>query len=62
MRIVTASMSDGPSPARARATAATAASCTANTSMPSTRSPGIPYPAALLAKSADAVVSVSGVE
>ena len=44
-------MSEGPSPARARATARDVASYTATTSVPSTFSPGIPYAAALLAKS-----------
>ena len=46
MRIVTASISVGPSPASARSRAARAASKTASTSLPSTVTPTNPYAAA----------------
>src|SRR5260370_35460050 len=46
----------------ARATARMVALCTARTSMPSTRSPSMPYAAALDARAAEAVVSFRGVE
>jgi len=42
MRYVTASMSVGPVPARARSTAWRVAAYTANTSLPSTSTPGMP--------------------
>src|SRR3712207_21065 len=61
-RYVTASMNVGPSPARARASASRVASYTASTSPPSTRTPGMPYPAALSASVSAAVCACSGVE
>ena len=41
-RQVSASIRLGPSPARARATASPTAACTATTSLPSIREPGMP--------------------
>src|SRR3954447_18056737 len=52
----------GPAPARARLTASRVASKTASTSPPSTRTPGIPYPAALSARLAARVWASTGVE
>ncbi len=49
-------MSDGPSPRRARLTASVAASWMATTSMPSTITPGMPYPAARSTMSVIAIV------
>src|SRR5580765_5295821 len=61
-RYVTASMNVGPPPERARSTASHVASYTASTSPPSTRTPGIPYPAALSANVSARVCADSGVE
>src|ERR671934_51605 len=55
-------MNVGPPPLRARSTASRAASHTASTSPPSTRTPGIPYPAALCASASARVCAESGVE
>jgi hypothetical protein len=50
MRIATSSMSDGPRPPRARSAAQAKAAATASGSVPSMVTPGMPYPAALSAK------------
>ncbi len=55
-RQVSASIRLGPSPARARATASPTASCTASTSLPSIRDPGMPYAAARAATDSTAVL------
>ena len=56
------SISDGPSPARARATARPAASYTASTSLSSIRSAGMPYAAPRTALDATAVEAARGTE
>src|SRR5207248_751062 len=62
VRYVTASMNVGPPPERARSTASRAASYTASTSSPSTRTPGMPYPTALSASDSARVCASIGVE
>src|SRR6476661_9950410 len=55
-------MNVGPPPSRERSAASHVASYTASTSPPSTRTPGIPYPAALSASVSATVCAESGVE
>ncbi len=62
MRMATSSMSVGPSPARARSAAQVNAPAIASGSVPSTVTPGMPYPSALSAKTRAAELSRTGVE
>src|SRR5262249_47613206 len=62
IRNVSASISVGPPPLRARATASRVAAITASRSFPSTRTPGKPYATALIAMLLEAVCFESGTE